>query len=565
MSSTRRRGISISGAMYFVAFLAAIIVSTTPAFGQFIVQPMRIDVPAAPGQTVRTELQLQNHDPKEVVTGTISMIDLSQEGDGSWRIIEPDANDNTVDTSKLQTCRQWMKFSTESFQVKPLTIESVRLNLRVQAGVRGVYSAAILVRLNNPAADTQIGLTLQFVIPVLVHVQGRTPLRKVELTSLGMEYQQGTSDAPATTLVSMGVSNRGGTYSRLRGLIKLWGYFGDHWRLFAEREVQTDGILPGSDLKLVGDIGRSLPSGKYRITGALLVDGQRSSSVRKEMDFVGDPEITKIAADAALNVEPREIIINALPGSTRNSVIQVSNTSDEAVDIKVVMALPPVLTGVAFGPSYKGEDLSCINWLEIQPKTFKLPSYGQQNIQIIAKVPNPEMIHPCYYAILGLSATYPDGQDAGITTANICIVNQKCEGDDVQPKVRATGPISVALQKESEYIVSAVFGNYGKIHFTPVRCRSVVTNPNGTPMSQVRLDAEKQNLMLPFEFRQFSGLIDFSDYPAGLYRLEVSLEYGSNGRADARSGIEVILDGQQQVIKTLEQGELERRVGVQWK
>jgi hypothetical protein len=561
MSNKGRNIVSRSCTAYVIGITVATFVSVAPAFGQFIVQPMRLDIPASPGQQTRAEIQLQNHDPEETVTVALSVIDLSQT-DGSWLMVAPDAND--FDTSKLQSAREWISLNDNNVGVKPGTIVPVRLTVRPKAGVRGVYSAAILVRLGTSSAETEVGITLQFVIPVLVHVQGRAPLRKVEVTGLDMEFQEATSERPSTTFMSMSVVNKGGTYSHLRGLMKLWGHFGEHWRLLVDREVQAAGILPGSALKLSTDIERSLPPGIYRMTGTLMVDGRRGDSKQREIDFAGDPGVIKIAADAALNIDPKEITINALPGSTRTSVIQVSNASDEAVNVRAALALPPVLKGVAFGPSFRGEDLNCVEWVEVVPKTFKIPKYGRQNIQIVVNVPNPEMIYPCYYAVLGLFATYPDGQNAGLTSAQVCVVNQKIESN-IQPQIRASGPISIALQTGSQYIVSAVFGNYGKIHFTPKRCRVVVVNTNNIPMDDPTvLSAEQIGIMLPFEFRAFSGLIDFSKYPAGVYNVEVTLEYGDKEVVTAQTGIEVTIENEQRVIKTLQQGEFERRMGVQW-
>ena len=310
MKRIRRNGIPRLFMVCVIGFMLAI-VSAAPALGQFIVQPMQLDIPAGPGQLVRTELQLQNHDLEETVVVSLKVVDLSQAEDGSWRVVEPNAID--IDRTKLQSCKDWIKLNSDTYRVEPMTIEKVRLSLRVRGGVRGIYSAAILVRLGEATEQTDVGLIIQFVIPVLIHVQGRAPLSKVEMTDMNLEFQEATPSTPATTLVSMDVSNVGGTYSRLRGLLSVWGYFAEHWRLFSEREIQVPGILPGSNLKLVGDIGRSLPSGRYRIAGAILVDGRRGGSFKKEVDFAGDPSITKIAADVALSVEPKEIIINALP------------------------------------------------------------------------------------------------------------------------------------------------------------------------------------------------------------------------------------------------------------
>jgi hypothetical protein len=565
MPNKGRKTISRSCTVYVIGMTLATFVSIAPAFGQFIVQPMRLDVPAPLGRLTRAEIQLQNHDPEETVAVYLSVTDLSQSEDGSWLVVDPNASD--FDASNLQSAREWIKLNADSVEVKRGTIVPVRLTIRPKAGARGVYSAAVLVRLGTPSyEETEVGVTIQFVIPILVHIQGRTPRREVEVIALDMEFQEANSERPSTTFISMSVTNKGGTYSHLRGLVRLWGHFGEHWRKLAEREVQAAGILPGSTLRLSNDIERSLPPGIYRMTGAVMVDGRRGDSKQREIDFAGDPSITKIAADAALNVEPKEITVNALPGSTRTSVIQISNASDEAVNVKAALALPPVLKGVAFGPSYRGEDLNCIDWIKVLPDKFNLPAYGQQNIQIVVNVPNPEMVHPCYYAVLGLFATYPDGQNAGYTTAQVCVVNQETDSAKIQPQIRASGPISIALQTGSQYIVSSVFGNYGKIHFTPRRCRAVVRNTNNIAMDEpIVLSAEQSGLMLPFEFRAFSGLIDFIEYPAGIYQVEVSLEYGEKEVITAQTGIEVSIENEQRIIKTLQQGEFERRMGVQWR
>jgi hypothetical protein len=560
----KKRQNRIVQCLYIIGITIAAFFYADPAYGQFIVQPLIIQIPAAPGELVRTEIQLQNHDTEEIVPVSMSVVDISQAEDGSWIMVGPDTND--VDSSKLLSCKRWVNLSAESVRVQPGTITHVRTSIKVQPGTRGVYSAGILVRMESSQVQSEIGFIFQFLIPVLISIQGRTPIRSVEVTDLGLELQPGSEDGQSRTLMSIRVANNGGTYSRLRALLKVWGYFEDHWRIFAQREVETAGILPGSVLKLSSDVGRPLPPGRYRIAGALLVDGRRSSSVEKEVDFAGDPSIKKIAVDAALDVKPKEIIINAMPGATRTTAVEISNATDEEVHVQVKMALPPVLRGVAFGPTYRGDDLNCSAWLEVAPTEFTLPKYGRQNIQIIARVPNADMIHPCYYALLGLFAKYPDGQNAGLETGHICVVNQKADSAEIQPQVRSSAPLTIAQQAGTEYIVSAVFGNYGKIHVTPKRCKAEITNPNGLAInSGVFLTGEKSGLMLPFEFRAYSGVLDFSECTPGLYRVVVRLGYDDKGVENSQVGIEVIGEGQQRVIQTIQQGEYERRVGIKWR
>jgi len=45
----------------------------------------------------------------------------------------------------------------------------------------------------------------------------------------------------------------------------------------------------------------------------------------------------------------------------------------------------------------------------------------------------------------------------------------------------------------------------------------------------------------------------------------VTLEYGDKEVVTAQSGIEVTIENGQRVIETLQQGEFERRMGVQWR
>ena len=541
-----------------IGITVVLLASAGPALGQFIVQPMVLELTVPPGRRVTDKLELQNHDPNISLTVSLTVVDLSQWEDGSWRVIEPDSND--FDTSKLTSCRDWISLSDETVQVDPLKIVPVQLDLRAPPGIYGLHCAGIVVSLRRAGEITGVGVVIEFVIPVLVQVPGRVVQHNVELTDVGMEFREAGGESLSTTLVSMNVANKGRTLSRLLGMLRVWGFFKDHWRRITESELGIGVILPGSELKLSSDIGRSLPPGKYRVAGWLLVDGRRVKPIEKEIDFAGDPSATKVATDAALDLKPRHIVITSLPGATRVAVLQVFNASDEEINVRVAKALPPVLEGVAAGP-LRGEDLDCTGWLTMTPNEFKLPSYGQQNIRIIAKMPNPEAMHACYYALLGLFATYPDGQNAGLTTANICILNQNVNGTLM---AYPSGTLGLARQTGSKYIVTGMFTNYGNIHFNPERCRATVTNIPGLPMSQVLLRVEPGSIMLPLESRSFSGELDFSDYPEGLYRVEVGLEYGSGQVAINQIGVEVTMQGAQRVIRLVGREEFEK-IGVKWR
>jgi len=360
----------------------------------------------------------------------------------------------------------------------------------------------------------------------------------------------------------MDVSNKGGTYSRLKAFAKVRGFWDGHWREVTEAEFAQTSIIPGVKFKLKTDIGRSLPSGKYSLSGVLYVDGRRAKRIEKKIDFVGDTSITKVATDAPLDVLPSELIINCRPGATRVAAIKVRNASDETVNVQTALALPRNLQGAAFGDDLKGDDLDCTAWLKLEPESFTLPSYRQQTIRVTAAMPKSlEAMHPCYYALLGLFSTYPDGQRGGVTTANIGVTNESISAEHFVSAMK----LSPALKGGSQYYIVARFGNFGPIHFTPIRCRAAVVSDTGAPRAFVALSSSKSDIMLPLEVRDFSGIIDFSNFSAGTYRLAAALEYAPGERAVKQIGIRVLPQGEQRVVEVVKlEQELGEEIVVQW-
>jgi len=397
---------------------------------------------------------------------------------------------------------------------------------------------------------------------VLVEVQGRPLRHKIELGDMGMEFIEPYRDNPATTHVLMNIDNKGGTRSHLKGFAQVKGFLDGHWRTITTAEFSSTRIIPGAKLQLRSNIGRSLPSAKYRISGWLYVDGRRANRATNELDFVGDTSVTKVLTDAPLDLLPSAVSISGQPGSTRMAVIKVYNASDETVNVQAVIRLPRPLQGRAFG-DLKGVDLDCTGWLKIEPEKFTLRSHTQQSMRIIAKLPDTVSASlPCYYSLLGLSSTYADGQRAGVKTANICVAN---ENVSVAPFVYGM-KLSEAYKEGSEYYIVARYGNFGSIHFTPSRCRAAVVNAaTGMPMVRTSLSSRKTGLILPFEARDFSGVIDFSNVPVGIYRLAAVLEYASGEEVTLQKAIRVMTQGGRKVMEVLQlQEDLGEKIEVIW-
>ena len=240
--------------------------------------------------------------------------------------------------------------------------------------------------------------------------------------------------------------------------------------------------------------------------------------------------------------------------------IKVINASDEPVHIQTATGLPPELKDVAIS-DLKGEDLDCTNWISVSPQNFTLPSNGQQSLTITSSMPSTSVMHPCYYSLIALWASYPDGKDAGVSRANICLNNTEIEA---QPVVDAINVIPAHLGG-SKYIVSAKFINFGSVHVTPIKCSAIVSTETGVKRAIASLTCPKTGFMLPLEVRIYSGVVDFVNIPAGLYYLTAGLEYLPEVRAQRQIAIRVSIEGEERLVEVVRmENDIPNIVEVQW-
>jgi hypothetical protein len=521
-----------------------------PASAQnFMVRPVKVEVAIRPGQTVTQTIELVNNADTRAILN-LRLIELSQWENGTWQGLEPDSNN--IDTSKQLSCREWITLSASSVSVGPLATGSVTLTIKAPPNARGFYAAAFIAQMRVKEMEVKevgVGVIIRFLVPIFVNIQARAVRSKINISDVGMEFSEQRAEKPATTLVSMKVVNEGRTCSGLRPSVVVRYLTEGHWREITTAEFMEVGILPGITLNLKSDIMRSLPSGKYKLSGMLFVDGRRVKPIEKEIDFVGDKNIIAATADAALDLEPATISIKSVPGATRTAILKVHNASDSAVNIKTALLIPHVLKGVVFG-DLKGEDLSCDKWLKVVPDEFTLRAGGRQNIRIVEKTPKAESMHANYYATVGLGARYTDGQNAGVTTSLISIRNKKVQAKALIQPMKLT----LAVDEENKYVIVSKFGNVGNVHITP-KCTARLITAVDRVAARILL-AGKQGPILPLEFRDFSGILDFSSVPVGAYRIEATLEYITDeevsGQASSTIPIRVTAEGKQKIVEIIE-------------
>ncbi|MFC1634623.1 hypothetical protein ACFL5Z_07245 [Planctomycetota bacterium] len=571
--STSFRGL---GLLWIVVIGATLFLSAGSALGQygsFTITPMKVEAQITPGKTIQTVLNIQNLDPNSAHTIDLSLVELSQSVRGNWMIVDPnDPNSFTdpdaptfgFDMRRLSSCRTWIRLKNNSVTLQPSQYAPVELSIKVGRGQRGFHTAGILATVQPRPGMTDIALSVRFLVPVVVEVETRPIPAKIQATDVGLEFVPAGAAAPATTLVTMDVYNSGGTLSRLKPIARIYAFSKNHWHLVTTTEFSEKRIIPGAILRLKADVRKSLPTGQYKIQGELYVDGRRTKRIEKIFDFQGDPTINRLAADAPLDINPLDLIIECAPGSLRAETITVYNASDETINIQTAIGLQPKLQQKVL-ENVRGVDLDCTTWLKITPENFTLTGGGgRKKVQVVANLP-VNAVHPCYYSLLALWATYPDGQRAGYRTANIFIKNNHIAAE---PAARG---LNVRLQAldESKYLVTATFRNLKTIHFKPLSVKAGVVPTTGqgaltVPRLSTYMSGDPSP-MLPAEDRTFTADLDFATIPAGRYLLIGRLEYAPGQIEYAERLIDVSIQGDRRIVQTVGTNlELGEAVEVNW-
>jgi hypothetical protein len=512
-----------------------------------MVKPMKMELTARAGQTVESVLELRNAGADEAKTLELKLVELSQGSDGGWQIIEPGSE---IDTTKLPSCLKWVKLSADTVTVEPLKMAPITVSVKPPPTARGFYLAGLIAQIKAKPSERGVTVVVRFMIPIVLEIEGRPERQQIGLSDTGMTFRKARENLPAATFVSMGITNEGRTYSRIKGSVKVMYLSNGRWRPVSTAEIQEKGILPGVKLNLPADLGRRLPSGKYKLTATLYVDGRRLKPLEKEIDFEGDPAVTRLAVDTALVLDPPELTIAGAPGAMRTAVLKVENASEDAVEISALSATPASLRGVALG-ELKGDDLSCAEWLEVSPAKFTLRAGGKQNIRVIAKMPrgDPDVRsgHPNYYGLVSLRAMYADGQGAGETKTLVCVANK---GVESKPAAQAA-KMTLAATEGAKYAVQARFANIGNVHFKP-KCRALVVTGQGGTVTEIELAGE-EGLMLPLETREFSGVLDFEKVEPGTYALKAVMDCGSGQGAAEQMPLRVTVEEKQKVVTIIKQ------------
>ncbi len=561
---------NMSSLCRLVALAVVLLASAKPVSGQFTVQPLKLDLQVTAGKILPQKIDIRNSDDQSH-TINLTKVDLTQDINGNWEIVDPNSD---VDTTKLASLKDSMTLGTTSVNLEPGQKAPVEVMIRVPRGSRGFACAGIVATLES-TTGSNVPMDLQYMVPVVLQVVRRAVRHDVGAVDVGMKFiPAGERDlgSPATTMLWMDIVNDGKTFPRCRPLARIWSWAKGHWRHVTTTAFQDQsndiGIIPGAKVRVKTDLLKTLPPGKYKIAGELYVDGRRTKRIDREIQFAGDPDQTKLAADVALDLDQREVIIEGLPGSTRTTTIMVQNASDEELNVQAVLGLPRGLAGKVI-KNVNGVDMDCTPWIDIEPKKFTLKGEGwTQVVRITCTMPESAVNCPNYYTNLDFWSFYPDGQNAGRTRARIAVSNIQFDKFKVEP-VAWAGNFSPHPVSGSKYLIAAEFYNNGITHFTPLRCKAAITDTaSSIPRLSTELESDlsvRRLHMLPAEKRSFSGVLDLSPLDPGEYRLSVALQYAEDKWESRQFRVKITTEGGRRILDiTGTQEDLKEVLEVKW-
>lgn len=511
----------ITTGIAFVAIIAATYLGISPAFAQgFMVNPLRLEATASPGKSVELPLRINNTSTVSDQAIELRIADLSQAPEGNWLVAGPGQIPH--DASAVD----WVSLDGERIVVPAAATIEPTVTIKVPAGTQGVYFAALLAETPRQPEAEGLVVRVRFLIPVIVRIQGSPPRQRVDLDAATMTYQTADESGVApTTMAGLAITNRGRTFPRVRGQLLIDRQSGDRWRPVTKIDIPERGIIPGATVNLGDNLHRRLPSGNYRLRGLLWVDGRRAGTLEDVIEFVGDPNIDALAYDTILGLEPEIVRMDAVPGGTRATIVQVENPSEYSIRVQAAAITPNAIQGMALG-EIRGDEFSAAPWTQIRPAEFTLRPGGRQNIRVVGAVPREGANLPNYYADIVLQGVYEDGQSAGTTRSTVQLVNAAVETKsngiiDQMQVAEGDGP--------SKLVVQARFVNVGNAHVDPFASAQVL-GPRGEHILRSSLSGD-EGVLLPLAVRSYSEQLDFSKVDPGTYVLRATVNYGSGQEA----------------------------------
>lgn len=529
-------------AMMRSVLVFAVLSIASPAVSQgLMVRPTKFEVAVHPGKSNEIPFTVTNmwSNPSDVeILGVV----LLQAPNGNYQFATPDKVPAGI--TPPRSCLSWVSVAPTTGRLQPLGEMKVVAKVDVPRDARGSYACALLVR-NKPTEGPGMRLIVQIVCPLIATVIGPPAQQRLEPKDVDLTFEPSAPNREATTTTGITIINVGESYERISGCVTVLRQAANKWREVTRQDLRERGLLAGSAIRLDADLKRRFPPGKYKLLGQLRVGGKVRATIEKEIDFVGDPTAPPVVDDVTLTVDPPELVLDVVPGGRLSRLINVTNPSEEEIDLTMRVVMPPALEGVAMG-TLTGPQLSAAQWTTVSPESATLRAGGQRSVRLVVEVPKDAPLHPSHYAIVQVDAKFADGHVVSRPAVLVFVRNPK-----KKPELKgAPVALTIAQSEGSKYALAARFGNVGSREFKP-SAAARLTVPLGEALCETKLEGPT-DFILPLGTPQFGGVMDFTDVPDGAYKLVADMYYGGDQPATATATLRVSTERQRKVVVVID-------------
>lgn len=497
-------------------FFLGLILSSQVSFAVgFFVRPTTHDIQAHRGETIELFIDIINHTPGKDQSLEVYSVALDQGTDGVLTIIDP-LNTNQEINPRFSNCKDWIILNQKSLKMAPLETVKLPVKIKIPQTASGTYLTGIIIH-SQPGTNKGLGIALRFLVRFTISISGTPSRSAIEIINTAIETRSGAS-TPAD-FATIHLNNTGNTPVTIEGTCSLLQLSGDRWKRMMTVPVKSTRSYPGTTFWVGTKLPRRIPTGQYKLDYSLTADGRRLPFPHNTLDFLGDPKIGKLVADAEIQVTPNFQIINGGPKARRTVKTIVKNDGDQSLDIFISVNQMPSLFGVSIGDRL-GDDISCQDWIQIRTKKIKLRPHSSKPIVYSIVFPDSSLSEATYYAQLVVDARYEDGQQAGtIKTVQAANVNN----NTTNPDLRLT---SISLKETKNNLVSVVVktANIGNCHVYP-QGEVSIKNLSGTKMFIKKKLNGPDNWVIPFGTPEFFSDIEMDKLSPGSYQVICKLTY----------------------------------------
>ncbi len=195
---------SITGLWLCICLIGIIFTSAGPVFAQgFMVSPMLIEIPLAPGETYTGIVEIRNTS-EETIQVRISNADFTVRENGTLEVLEAGTSSSSL--------ANWLSLSTEELTVKAQETERVSLSIaRPQDDAPLPHWGCLIVERVEPdvavgAEEAVIGIKFRFLVTILQ--RDLTITQKLgNVAAMEVKVKEPDEESPRTVTVSARFAN----------------------------------------------------------------------------------------------------------------------------------------------------------------------------------------------------------------------------------------------------------------------------------------------------------------------------------------------------------------------